>query len=124
MSVVGPCGWVQGRATLGEVYYRISEKSNTLGFPGGTWGTVGVGGVISGEGYGFLMRKYGLAVDYVLDARLMDSNGRMFNRKSVGEDVFWAIRGGGASSFGVILEWKLQLVPVPDTVPYSLSTGR
>lgn len=107
---------VQGGATLGEVYYRISQKTNTLGFPGGTWGTVGASGVISGGGYGFLMRKYGLAVDYVLDIRVMDSNGRVYNRKTMGEDVFWALRGGGASSFGVILEWKLQLVPVPDTV--------
>ncbi|CAL9016065.1 unnamed protein product [Prunus brigantina] len=31
----------------------------------------------------------------------------------MGEHLFWAIRGGGGSSFGVILAWKLTLVPVP-----------
>ncbi|KAL6282780.1 hypothetical protein ACE6H2_013709 [Prunus campanulata] len=34
----------------------------------------------------------------------------------MGEELFWAIRGGGGSSFGVILSWKLRLVPVPPTV--------
>ncbi|CAN6545986.1 unnamed protein product [Malus baccata var. baccata] len=33
-----------------------------------------------------------------------------------GEELFWAIRGGGGSSFGVILAWKLRLVPVPPSV--------
>ncbi|EEF23558.1 Reticuline oxidase precursor, putative [Ricinus communis] len=34
----------------------------------------------------------------------------------MGEDLFWAIRGGGGASFGIILAWKLKLVPVPATV--------
>ena len=34
----------------------------------------------------------------------------------MGEDLFWAIRGGGGASFGVIVEWKIQLVPVPSNV--------
>ncbi|KAL0339201.1 UNVERIFIED_CONTAM: Berberine bridge enzyme-like 13 [Sesamum angustifolium] len=34
----------------------------------------------------------------------------------MGEDLFWPIRGGGGSSFGVILAWKLRLVEVPETV--------
>ncbi|KAK4388168.1 Berberine bridge enzyme-like 24 [Sesamum angolense] len=34
----------------------------------------------------------------------------------MGEDLFWAIRGGGGASFGVILAWKVRLVDVPETV--------
>lgn len=34
----------------------------------------------------------------------------------MGEDLFWAIRGGGGGSFGILLAWKLRLVPVPETV--------
>ncbi|KAL1811813.1 hypothetical protein ACET3Z_021878 [Daucus carota] len=34
----------------------------------------------------------------------------------MGEDLFWAIRGGGVSSFGIVVSWKIQLVPVPETV--------
>ncbi|RYR17342.1 hypothetical protein Ahy_B03g062112 [Arachis hypogaea] len=35
---------------------------------------------------------------------------------TIGEDLFWAIRGGGGASFGVIISWKIQLVTVPSTV--------
>ncbi|CAA7017430.1 unnamed protein product [Microthlaspi erraticum] len=62
------------------------------------------------------MRKYGLAGDNVLDAKIVDANGKLLDRIAMGEDVFWAIRGGGGGSFGVILAWKIKLVPVPKTV--------
>ncbi|RYR78679.1 hypothetical protein Ahy_A01g003523 [Arachis hypogaea] len=34
----------------------------------------------------------------------------------MGKDLFWAIRGGGGLSFGVIAAWKIKLVQVPSTV--------
>ncbi|KAI3787316.1 hypothetical protein L1987_41698 [Smallanthus sonchifolius] len=108
--------WVQAGALLGEVYYSISQKTNALYFPAGICPTVGVGGYLSGGGYGNLVRKYGTAADNVVDARFLDVNGNILDRKSMGEDLFWALRGGGASSFGIVLAWKLQLVPVPEIV--------
>ncbi|MFS7944143.1 putative tetrahydroberberine oxidase [Helianthus anomalus] len=116
VNVENRTAWVQGGAVLGELYYTISQLTDTLYFPAGIWAGVGVSGFLSGGGYGNLLRKYGLGADNVLDVRFLDVNGNILDRKSMGEDLFWAIRGGGASSFGIVLSWKLRLVPVPERV--------
>ncbi|XVE58566.1 hypothetical protein DITRI_Ditri04bG0179500 [Diplodiscus trichospermus] len=108
--------WVESGATIGELYYEIAKGSRTLAFPAGIGHTIGVGGHLSGGGVGSLVRKYGLAADNVIDAHVIDVNGKIVDRKSMGEDLFWAIRGGGGGSFGIVLAWKIKLVPVPANV--------
>ncbi|KAG5515974.1 hypothetical protein RHGRI_036868 [Rhododendron griersonianum] len=108
--------WVESGATLGELYHAIAEESNIYAFPAGSCATIGVGGHLGGGGLGTIFRKYGLASDNVIDAQIVDVNGRIFDRKSMGEELFWAIRGGGGASFGIIFAWKIKLVPVPSIV--------
>ncbi|MBA0718960.1 hypothetical protein Golax_006671, partial [Gossypium laxum] len=116
VNVEKATAWVESGATVGELYDEIARKSKTLAFPAGICPTLGVGGHLSGGGYGLLFRKYGLGADNVIDARLIDVKGRILDKKSMGEDLFWAIRGGGGGSFGIVLAWKLKLVAVPATV--------
>lgn len=108
--------WVESGATLGETYHAIAESIDSIAFSAGSCPTVGSGGHIAGGGFGLLSRKYGLAADNVLDAVLIDPAGRVLDRKSMGDDVFWAIRGGGGGTWGAVYAWKIRLVPVPDRV--------
>ncbi|KAK1408752.1 hypothetical protein QVD17_40778 [Tagetes erecta] len=120
VNVSDASAWVQGGAVLGELYYAISRYTDTLSFPAGICPAVGVSGFLGGGGYGNLVRKYATGGDNVLDVRFMDVNGNILDRKSMGEDLFWALRGGVASSFGIVLAWKLRLVAVPETVTFFL----
>ncbi|KAG7532759.1 Berberine/berberine-like [Arabidopsis thaliana x Arabidopsis arenosa] len=116
LDVDNRTGWVQSGATIGELYYKIGKLSKSLAFPAGLYPTVGVGGQFGGGGYGTLMRKYGLSADNVIDAHIVDANGSFLDRQGMGEDFFWAIRGGGGSSFCVVLSWKIRLLDVPSVV--------
>ena len=52
----------------------------------------------------------------MVDALLIDADGRLLDRATMGEDVFWAIRGGGGGLWGIIYAWKIQLLKVPQVV--------
>ena len=80
---------------------------------GGTCPTVGITGLATGGGLGVLSRVNGLTCDNLVEAEIVTADGRI-RRVSEGENagLFWAIRGGGGGTFGVITELRLRLVPV------------
>ncbi|GLJ35585.1 hypothetical protein SUGI_0715370 [Cryptomeria japonica] len=98
---------------MGGRFVCEAEGTATRGSPTRVCHTVGSGGHIAGGGLSFLSRKYGLAADNVLDALLINASGKVMNKNTIGEDVFWAVRSGGDGSWGVVYAWKLQLVSVP-----------
>ncbi|KAJ1399181.1 FAD-binding, type 2-like superfamily [Sesbania bispinosa] len=60
-----------------KVVAMTLRKSKTPGFPIGVCPIVGVGGHFSGGGYGFLVRRYGLAADNILDSHIIYENGKL-----------------------------------------------
>ena len=108
--------WVESGTTFGQLYSAIANKTSRYGFPAGVCPTVGVGGSLSGGGLGLLARKYGVSADHVINALLVDAKGELVDRRGMGEDAFWAIRGGGGGSWGVVVAWQIRLVKVPPVI--------
>jgi FAD/FMN-containing dehydrogenase len=106
-------------ATLGDVYQALSQHGVTI--PAGTCPTVGVAGLALGGGYGFLSRKLGLTCDQLLSLRLVTAEGRTLD-VSAGEnsDLFWACRGAGGGSFGVVTQLHFRLYPIDRVTTFSL----
>jgi FAD/FMN-containing dehydrogenase len=71
-----------------------------------------MGGLTTGGGIGFMVRKYGLAIDNLLAAQVVTAAGEIVNASATKHpDLFWAIRGGGGN-FGIVTEFTYRLAPV------------
>ena len=100
--------------TAGAVTAAVGEHGLAVGF--GDTGTVGVGGITTGGGVGFLSRAHGLTIDNVLAAQVVTADGAIHDIDAEREpDLFWAIRGGGGN-VGVATRFTYRLHEVPQIV--------
>jgi FAD/FMN-containing dehydrogenase len=85
---------------------------------GGGCVTVGAaGGFIQGGGFGSLSRRYGTAAGSVLEAEVVLASGEIVIANAVQHpDLFWALRGGGGGTFGVVSRLTLATYPAPRTL--------
>lgn len=98
--------WVGGGATVGAVLRTLEPHGLVIGF--GDSGDVGVGGIVTGGGIGYLSRLFGATVDSMLAAEVVLADGRIVIASAQSEpDLFWAIRGGGGN-FGVLTRIQFQ----------------
>lgn len=117
---------IGGGACWGQVAEELAPHG--LGLTAGDTSSVGVGGLTLGGGIGWMVRRYGLAIDSLLGAELVTADGAI---RQVSEDehpdLFWALRGGGGN-LGVVTRFDFRAQPVTDvvfgTVLYALDAPR
>ena len=67
---------------------------------------------LQGGGYSLLSPVYGLAVDRVVQIKVVTPDGRFRTANECQDaDLFWALRGGGGNAFGIVTELAVRVEP-------------
>lgn len=108
----------RARAQGGVTWAELNRETQAHGLAttGGVVSTTGIAGLTLGGGLGWLMAKYGLAIDNLRSVELVTADGRILSaNEEENQDLFWALRGGGGN-FGVATAFDFDLHPVGPTV--------
>jgi FAD/FMN-containing dehydrogenase len=102
------------RAQGGVLWSEFNRETQVHGLAttGGVVGSTGIGGLTLGGGLGWLMPKYGLALDNLRSAEIVMADGSVKHASAdENADLFWAIRGGGGN-FGIAAWFEYDIHPV------------
>jgi hypothetical protein len=98
---IGPgARWMDVAAALAPYGWALSS---------GDYGGVGVGGLATAGGIGWLAREHGLTIDHVRAVEMVLADGSVV--RADGEenaDLFWAVRGAGAN-FGIVTSFEFEV---------------
>jgi len=106
------------RAEGGVTWADLNRETqlHSLAVTGGVVSTTGIAGLTLGGGLGWLMGKYGLALDNLRSVELVTAEGQVVRTsKDEQTDLFWAVRGGGGN-FGVATSFEYQLHQVGPSI--------
>lgn len=104
---------IPAAAQLDSVQTALTAKG--LSIPGGSCPTVGVGGLTLGGGLGSDARQTGLTCDALVSAVVVLPTGEVITASADEHaDVFWALRGGGGGTVGVVASFTFRTFPAVD----------
>jgi FAD/FMN-containing dehydrogenase len=111
---------VGGGTRLGEVYGSLLAQD--LAIPAGSCPSVGVAGLTLGGGLGLIGRSHGLTSDHLLGAQVVLADGGVVECDDHhDQDLFWALRGGGAGNFGVVTSLTFRTIAAPAATNFHLA---
>ena len=98
----------------GHTYEAVTTGAGRY-VQGGGCLTVGVAGLVSSGGFGSWSKRYGTAAANLLEAEVVTADGKTRTVNACNDpDLFWALKGGGGGSFGVITRLTLRTHEVPN----------
>jgi FAD/FMN-containing dehydrogenase len=102
-------------ALWAHVYDAVTTQAGGY-VQGGGCMTVGVAGLIQSGGFGSFSKAYGLAAGSLLEAEVVTADGvvRIANA-CTNPELFWALKGGGGGSLGVVTRLTLRVHALPET---------
>ena len=101
---------ITGGSLIGQLDHEAMAYE--LAVTMGTVSHTGVGGLVTGGGFGRLGRRFGLAIDNLISVDVVTADGQ-FRRANADEnpDLFWGVRGGGGN-FGIVTSFAFRLHPM------------
>lgn len=107
---------------MGEAYQEVAARN--LSIVGGMSPDIAIGGYLTGGGHSPLSGTYGLAADQVLEMQVVTARGEILTvNECQNTDLFWAVRGGGGSTFGVVTTATVRTFPTPSIGSYSFTVN-
>ncbi len=104
-----------GAGTIGmQAYTAVTTKGGKY-VQGGGCTTVCLGGLVQSGGFGSHSKHYGTAAGNLLEAEVVTADGQIrIANACTNPDLFWALKGGGGGSFGVISKMTLRVHDLPE----------
>ncbi|EUC26741.1 hypothetical protein COCCADRAFT_113506 [Bipolaris zeicola 26-R-13] len=92
--------------------YEAAAQNDVILVGGNNEGPSSTGGWVQGGGHSPVTRYYGLGANQVLSARVILASGEIVQaNRCTNSDLFYAIRGGGGGTFGVVTEMTVKTYP-------------
>jgi FAD/FMN-containing dehydrogenase len=108
-----PAVTVEAGAMWIDAYNAVTTTAGRY-VQGGGCATVGVAGLIQSGGFGSFSKNYGMAAAGLLEAEIVTADGAVrIANASTNPDLFWAIKGGGGGSLGVVTKVILRTRELP-----------